>query len=80
MLDDIMDFFAVVLLPIIIIGLLCLIPIAFYAHIKQEETIKECYMQEIKTKQCEYELYRYEHRDVSRTRTTPVPIFIGGIK
>lgn len=39
---------------------------------KGSKEIKECYMQEIKTKECEYKLWRYEGRDKTHT----IPVFI----
>lgn len=54
--------------------LVALLVFCIYCAAKEGEEIKECYMQEIKTKECEYKLWRYENRD--KTHTAAVPVFI----
>lgn len=57
---------------LIIAILVVLFILCIYCAAKESKEIKECYMQEIKTKECEYKLWRYEGRDKTHT----IPVFI----
>lgn len=41
----------------------------------ENKELKRCFMQEPKTKECEYVLWRYENRD--KTSTVAVPVVVG---
>lgn len=54
------------LMLVLIVGILSL-PVLFVRHKQYEEFLKDCFMQEERTKECEYALWTYENR----TKTLP---------
>lgn len=48
----------------------------FYMIRLQNEEIKACFMQEPRTKECEYILYRYENRSKHTTTVVPMPVVV----
>ena len=74
--NDFWDFLLLAIMWCLIIFLVTMIPVACYYNAKQEEELRECFMQEIKTKECEYKLYRYEHKRNNHTTVMPMPIVV----
>lgn len=54
------------LMLVLIVGILSL-PVLFARHKQYEVFLKDCFMQEERTKECEYALWTYENR----TKTLP---------
>lgn len=66
-----------IVLVIIFITLLALIPFAIYGLIDASNKEKECFMQEVKTKECEYILWQAENnRCKPKTNVMPVPMLM----
>ena len=63
-------------LIIFLVFLIALIPIIIIADNNYQKEIKECYMQEVKTKDCKFKLWQYEHRNGSSSGVVPVPMII----
>ena len=74
--NDFWDFLLFAILWCSIIFLVSIVPFACYYNAKQEEELRECFMQEVKTKECEYKLYRYENRGKNHTTVMPMPVVI----
>lgn len=53
--------FAVFFITILIVGVCVSIPFFIIQDMKYQDYLKKCYMQEQKTKQCEYALWKYEY-------------------
>lgn len=70
--DKIIAVFAIILVVILCVG----IPFFIIQDMKYNDYLKECYMQEHKTKQCEYALWKYENRTKTTATVMPVPIKI----
>lgn len=68
--------FFTAILVLVLVGL----PVACVNEGKQEQVIKECFMQDVKTKECEYILWKYENRTKSNTNVMPVsvPVVVRG--
>lgn len=68
--------FFTAILVLILVGL----PASCINDAKQEQVIKECFMQDVKTKECEYILWKYENRTKSNTNVMPVsvPVVVRG--
>ena len=90
MIDDIADFIMeYILTPFIcvaivgfvglcVVGLFC-IPSCIMKDRAEQEQIKECFMQEPRTKECEYILWRYELKEKEpkhHTAVMPMPIVV----
>lgn len=64
MIEDIFDFFMTKIMPcifmILVIGFICLIPSCIKYDVKRTNQVKECFMQDVKTKECEYILWKEE--------------------
>lgn len=86
MIDDIVDFIFEKVAPILFIGfigfcifIICCIPSCIKRDIEQENQVKECFMQDVKTKECEYILWKYELKKKEPKHSTaviPMPIFV----
>lgn len=61
------------LMLVLIVGILSL-PVLFVRHKQYEAFLKDCFMQEHRTKECEYALWTYENRTktLPAIMTTPV--------
>ena len=81
---EMIDWFFEYVLPVLFVGLivflLACIPLAYKNDVKQEQIRKDCFMQEVKTKECEYILWKYENRTKSNTTVMPVsvPVVVRG--
>lgn len=42
----------------------------------QQDRLKDCYIQEPRTKECQYEIWKYENREKSTHHVVPMPIVI----
>lgn len=75
------DWFFENVLPTVIVALIVLIlvglPVACVNEGKQEQIRKECFMQKVKTKECQYILWKYENRTKSNTTVMPMPVVVG---
>ena len=80
MIEDMIDFFFLKILPVIfvmiVLGLLVIVPIAIKQNAEYQNCLKECFMQEHKTKECEYMLWKYENRTKNNTTVMPMPVVV----
>lgn len=80
MLNLIKRYYTEFAITLFIISIITLIVSMFYAMIcyydEQDRQLKECYFQEIKTKDCAYKLWKYENRDKSTHTTTTIPMYV----
>lgn len=67
----------------VLLGILCFIlfiTFIFYliitAKIEEDNQLKECFFQSPKTVECEYKLWKYEHRNKYINSTTTIPMYI----
>lgn len=65
--------FFTAIVVLILVGL----PVACVNDARQEQIRKECFMQDVKTKECEYILWKYENRTKSNTTVMPMPVVVG---
>lgn len=81
--DDIIDFvMEKIVIPVVVFGILFVIVggiFAFPFYLKQEEEEKQmvesCFMQDPRTKECEFVLWQYElEKKESNTRSTVMPM------
>lgn len=50
--------------------------IAGYCQKQYDDGLKACYMQEPRTQDCEFMIWKYENRDKSSHHIMPVPVVI----
>jgi len=62
------------LVGLFITAFILLLGLCIHNDIQQDRAVKACYMQEHKTKECEFLLWKYENRD--KTHAVAVPVFI----
>jgi len=74
--NDFVGFLLFAIMWCLVIFLIIIVPVACYHDAKLEEELRECFMQEVKTKECEYKLYRYENRSKNHTTVMPMPVVI----
>lgn len=74
MIDFITDKVILPLLMLILLGAILGLPVLFMKHKQHEAFLKDCFMQENRTKECEYALWKYENRTktLPAIMTTPV--------
>lgn len=63
-----------------VLGFILFIALLFYiiiaSMIEEDKQLKECFFQSPKTAECEYKLWKYEHRNKYISSTTTVPMYI----
>ena len=85
--DDIMEFIMLkIIMPILVFGSLifliigiCVIPSCIKQDINEKQEVERCFMQEPRTKECEYILWKYElkmKKPTSRTTVMPMPVVV----
>ena len=76
MIDFIMNKIVMSFLMLILLGTIIGTPILFMQHSRYEAFLKDCFMQEHKTKECEYALWKYENRTKTHSTVVPMPVVI----
>ena len=76
MMDFIVDKIVMPMLILLLFATVIGIPFLFMQHRQHEETLKICYMQEDRTKECEYVLWKYENRTKTRSAIVPMPVVV----
>jgi len=60
-----------------IVGILVILIVTGTAiTMKEDKKIKDCFLMEIKTKDCEYLLWKEEHTQKNNTAVVPMPVII----
>lgn len=76
MLDFIVEKVIMPFLILLLLGVIIGTPILFIQHNRYEAFLKDCFMQEHKTKECEYALWKCENRTKTQTTVVPMPVVV----
>lgn len=76
MIDFLMNKVVMPFLILILLGMIIGVPIIIVQNERYESFLKDCFMQEHKTKECEYALWKYENRTKTHSTVVPMPVVI----
>lgn len=76
MTDFIVDKIVIPLFILFILATLISVPVLFVQHRQHEAFLKDCFMQEHRTKECEYALWKYENRTKTQSAIVPMPVVV----
>lgn len=76
MLDFIIEKVVMTFLVLLLLGVIIGTPIIIMQNERYEAFLKNCFMQEHKTKECEYAIWKYENRTKTHSTVVPMPVVV----